>query len=135
MIRPTSIDRMGPATGTRKAATTAGNFRADLTGGVQGNASAAPAAPSDILGALIELQGVAARDQDRRQKIAAAQWALSLLDRLRVSLLDGTQSDADLEALAAAAAPRGPCDSDVAVQSALDEIAVRARVELAKRGR
>jgi hypothetical protein len=89
-----------------------------------------------MLSALIEIQSAASRDGGRRRSIAAAQRALSLLDRLRLALLDGGATEADLNALALASSVRGDVEiDDPALEAVLDEIALRARVELAKRGR
>jgi hypothetical protein len=118
----------------RKTRATGGSFRVDDSTTATASAQTGPAQPAAILSALIELQDAAPRDQERRRKIAAAQWTLSLLDRLRVSLLEGRAADADLDALAAASV-RGEIERDPALQSALDDVALRARVELAKRGR
>jgi hypothetical protein len=87
------------------------------------------------LSALIELQGVAGRDQERRRKIAAAQWTVSLLDRLRVGLLEDAASMADLEALEAAVVAAGDSEANEDLRATLADVALRARVELAKRGR
>lgn len=89
-----------------------------------------------MLSALIEIQGNARREGERRRSIAAAQRTLSLLDRLRLALLEGALSDADLDALALSSTVRADVQSlDPDLQATLDDIVLRARVELAKRGR
>jgi hypothetical protein len=114
----------------------AGEFRVgEMRPGERGGA-AVEARPADMLSALIEIQSAASRDGGRRRSIAAAQRALSLLDRLRLALLDGGATEADLNALALASSVRGDVEiDDPALEAVLDEIALRARVELAKRGR
>ena len=135
MIRPTAPRGTSPAAGARGARSAGGAFRIDAT--VNAANAAVPASPApaaEILGALIDLQGIAAHERERRRKIVAAQWTLSLLDRIRLGLLDGASSSADLEALAAAASS-ADAEPDEVLQAALDEVSLRARVELAKRGR
>jgi len=135
MIRPTGIGVPAPAAKTRAARGARSSFRVDSGATASSAAAAEPSPETEMLSALIDLQGAAARDGERRRRIAAAQWALSLLDRLRVGLLDGSASDAELDALASATAALGGVGVDEALQSALADLELRARVELAKRGR
>jgi hypothetical protein len=134
MIRPTGIAAPTRASGATRAKGAQGGFRLAETD-VSGSAPTPAPEPTQGLSALIELQGAATREEQRRRKVAAAQWTLSLLDRLRLSLLEGAHSGADLEALAAAAERSGDVEDDADLRSTLDSVALRARVELAKRGR
>lgn len=86
---------------------------------------------------MIAIQGDDRRPGDRRrQRVAAAQLALDMLDRVRISALDSGTLDCDLEALARSAQiERGRGDQPDGLDLLLDEIVLRARVELAKRGR
>jgi hypothetical protein len=135
MIRPTGIGAAPAATTARGARSAKAAFRLDPASPAPGAAVVAPPPCADVLGALIDLQGGAARERERRGKIAAAQWTLSLLDRLRLSLLDGAASDAELDALAGATAAMLACDIEPSLQAVLVDLDLRARVELAKRGR
>jgi hypothetical protein len=89
--------------------------------------AAAPAA----LGALIALQSDGRGGARSR---AMAERALMLLDRLKDGLIEGRVAVADLEALADAASAK-PDDPDERIAAIYEEIALRARVELAKLGR
>lgn len=135
MIRPAGIGVSPQTTRARSPRSASGAFRVDA-GPIASSGAATQATPSaEILGALLDLQGVVPGDGDRRRRIAAAQWALSLLDRLHMGLLEGAACDADIEALAGATAALRGTDLDDALHAALVEIEIRARVELAKRGR
>lgn len=135
MIKITGAGRPSAPERTRAANRSgAGAFRVGEAKSGEAGAAVADAAPVDVLSALIEIQSANERESSRRRRIAAAQRTLMLLDRLRLSLLEGTASDEDLVALASATASPGDVD-DAALESVLGEIALRARVELAKRGR
>ena len=92
------------------------------------------AAPVETLSALINLQSDGA---SRGKIIAAGRRALTLLDRIQQGLLDGRIYVRDLEDLAASAGQGGAqlADSDdVDLANLYKDIALRARVELAKLG-
>ncbi len=88
------------------------------------------AAPS-ALGALIALQSEGRNPAKNR---AMAERALMLLERLRDGLVNGRIAVADLTALADAAGAKLN-DPDEKLAALYGEIALRARVELAKLGR
>lgn len=138
MIRVSGAGAGAPGAGPRKTTKASGGFRVDGGSKAAGaTTSAAPAAPMETLSALIALQSEASDDRASRAKVfVAAQRVLDLLDRLRMGLLDGDISIDDLNALAMAAASRPPAAaSDAGLDVLYDDIALRARVELAKRGR
>lgn len=137
MIRVSGAGAGAPAAGPRKAGKAAGGFRVDGGPKAAGaTTSAVPAAPTETLSALIALQSGASDDRPSRAKVlVAAQRILDLLDRLRMGLLDGAVSIDDLNALATAAARPSAVESDAGLAALCDDIALRARVELAKRGR
>ncbi|MEL7487874.1 MAG: flagellar assembly protein FliX [Pseudomonadota bacterium] len=112
----------------------AGGFRVDGASIADAAAQAAPTAPSEMLGALINLQAQASGE---RALIEAGEKALDLLDGLRLALLDGAVSQDDLERLADAAGKgaKRASPGDNAIADAYNDIALRARVELAKLGR
>jgi hypothetical protein len=123
----------GAPSGARRASRAGGDFRID--GGAKASASSAPSAlaPAHTLSALIALQSGGG---GRAKALAAARRALELLDRLRMGLLEGAPSSEDLEALERAASQaRADESSDPGLAAACAEIELRARVELAKRGR
>ncbi len=137
MIRVSGAGAGAPAAGPRRTGKASGGFRIGGAKAAGATASAASVAPTETLSALIALQSDASDDRPSRAKsLVAAQRVLDLLDRLRMGLLDGGVSIDDLNALASAAASR-PKEivNDVALAALYDDIALRARVELAKRGR
>ncbi|MEX0645662.1 MAG: flagellar assembly protein FliX [Parvularculaceae bacterium] len=138
MIRVSGAGAGSPVAGSRKTTKAGGGFRIDGGPRAAGaTTSSAPAAPTETLSALIALQSDASDDRQSRAKtLVAAQRVLDLLDRLRMGLLDGSISIDDLNALATAAAARQPgAASDAGLNALYEDIALRARVELAKRGR
>jgi hypothetical protein len=97
-----------------------------------GAASAASeVASASALGALIALQSDGRNGARNR---AMAERMLMLLDRLRDGLLSGRIAESDLAALANAADAKLD-DPDEKIAEIYREIALRARVELAKIGR
>ena len=97
------------------------------------SSAAAPAqetASASALGALIALQSGGERNRNR----ARAERMLMLMERLRDGLLSGRMAAADLEALGDAASAKLD-DPDPRLAALYEEIALRARVELAKIGR
>lgn len=109
-----SIDRMEEAEAARQ------------TGG------AAPVAPVD---ALLALQEVPDAAQGRRQAIARAENMLDILDDVRVALLEGRLPKARLMQLLRLVEQKRDSRTsfqDPRLQQVLDEIELRARVELAK---
>lgn len=108
-----------------------GDFQVADAASMSGAAAAAPAASSSALGALIALQSETGGRQRNR---AAAERTLMLLERLRDGLLSGRIPVSDLEGLANAASAKLD-DPDPEIAALYGDIALRARVELAKLGR
>lgn len=125
---PGAASKAKSASGVFQAATPA---PADSTG----RADAAPAAST--LGALIALQGgdYSGAKSGNRKTYVAAQQVLQELERLQHALLDATNGVRSVESLEKAAALRAHAGADAKLISLYDEIALRARVELAKLGR
>ncbi|MEM8986459.1 MAG: flagellar assembly protein FliX [Pseudomonadota bacterium] len=99
-------------------------------------APAAPAGPIASIDAIIALQGQAGADGEARKRAAdRGERLLSLLDGVRLGLLTGGIPQAKLKALSAAvAARRDALVDDPHLSAILDDIDLRARVELAKYG-
>lgn len=134
MIRvqgPAKTPQSAPA---KKAGRAAAPFTADAAPDTQANATsnADQTAPTAMIGTLLSLQSDGGGNA---KTLVAAQRTLDLLDALRLRLLDGEAGAADIEALAAASRMRAHAAADPALQNIYDEIALRARVELAKLGR
>lgn len=137
MIRISGIGAAAAPSGPRKASRAGASFRVDPAAAPGAPAETSPAAPVDTLGALIALQSDGAGSGGGRARaVAAARVTLDLLDRLHHGLIDGAMSADDLEALARAASARTEAGSiDSGLAGLQEEIALRARVELAKLGR
>lgn len=132
MIRVTGPTSAGGPPSTRGAQSTrGGDFRVTDAGQTGGAAACAPAASASALGALIALQSESGGRQRNR---AAAERTLMLLERLRDGLLSGRVPISDLDGLANAATAKLD-DPDREIAALYAEIALRARVELAKLGR
>jgi hypothetical protein len=134
MIRingPTETRPTAPAKKTGKASSA---FRAERAQTASSKASprVEETAPAAMMSALLELQS---EGGGSAKTYAAAQRTLDLLDRLRLRMLEGESLAGDLEALATAASVRAHAGADPKLLAIYDEIALRARVELAKLGR
>lgn len=92
---------------------------------------AAPAAPLDT---LLALQAVGGALEGRRRQLRRGRSLLDTLDALKADLLAGRISEGHLNQLMAliGQAREG---TEPGLDAVLDEIELRARVELAKRGR
>lgn len=140
MIRATGPGKTAPASAPRKGSAARAGGEAFRVGEAARNAEPSGAAacpPAETLGALIALQSGGGRQRrSRLREVAAAQRVLDLLDRVRLGVLDGACSDADLDALATASRrPPEAVAEELELNALIGEIALRARVELAKRGR
>jgi hypothetical protein len=134
MIRVTGPGGAGGPTVTRGAQGAKGadgDFRLAESSGASAAVGAQPTASAAALGALIALQSETGGRQRNR---AAAERALLLLEKLRDGLLAGRIEIADLERLADAATAKLD-DADPVLAALYADIALRARVELAKLGR
>jgi hypothetical protein len=104
----------------------------DGAGGDGGTAGVTSGGAVGGLDALLALQEVpdslAKREKGRRQ----GELLLDLLDELRVSLLDGRLSEASIGRLASEVERAREESDDPRLNGILDEIELRARVELAK---
>ncbi|WP_337188440.1 flagellar assembly protein FliX [Phenylobacterium sp.] len=104
---------------------------------------AAPAAPvqaasvagvAGVMGveALLALQDVESAVERRRRSVNRAGRLLDELDGLKIALLGGELSKAQVERLARAVREQRAATDDPKLEAVLDEIETRAAVELAK---
>jgi len=137
MIRVSGVGTAAAPAGPRKTSRAGAGFRVETSSAPGASAEASPAAPVETLGALIAIQSDGSGSGGSRAKaVAAATLTLDLLDRLHLGFIDGAVSGDDLEALARAATARADgVSSDAGLAALHEEIALRARVELAKLGR
>ena len=129
-VKPGAVRRTGKA-GVAKP----GEFARHISGG-EADAPAAAVSGATQLGsveALLAIQGVS--DPTQRQQGPSQRRAVELLDRLeqiRDGILAGAISRLQLEDLVRRLAERRPLETDPRLATLLDEIELRAKVELAK---
>jgi hypothetical protein len=90
------------------------------------------AAPATAVEGLLALQEVGDERQTRRRAKNRASAMLDELDKLRHALLDGTITIAQLNRLVAVIASERVSTADPQLNELLDDIDLRAQVELAK---
>ncbi|MCX7281416.1 MAG: flagellar assembly protein FliX [Alphaproteobacteria bacterium] len=88
--------------------------------------------PIAALDSILMLQGMGDSMQGKRKCVAHAEQLLDLLDSVRAGLLASEIPRATLNKLAAAMTRRHEAFADPALQDVLDQIELRAHVELAK---
>lgn len=100
---------------------------------------APPASPSGALAgvgslaALIALQQVEGPTERRRRAVNRADRILDVLDEVKLSMLEGADASATLAKLGKAVREERSDTEDPRLEGVLDEIEVRAAVEMAKR--
>lgn len=127
-VGSTGIRRVsrGPVSGDsvfKPASDTAEQPRAQTTSGP---------GPIAALDTILTLQGFDDSTDGRSKGLAHGRNLLDMLDQLRDGLLSGSIPRTTLSRLAAAVAQRQESFVDPKLQGVLDEIDLRARVELAK---
>lgn len=96
-------------------------------------AGAGAAAPSQDIGSLLALQAVAEPASGKRRQLRRGRALLDTLDELKADLLLGQVSESKLDLLMALIGEARE-RSEPGLDALLDDIDLRARVELAKRG-
>jgi hypothetical protein len=84
------------------------------------------------LSSLMALQGVEDATERRRRAIRRGGGLLDRLDELKLALLSGDAGEGTVEHLTRAFREERPIDADPALNGLLDQIDLRAAVELAK---
>jgi hypothetical protein len=84
--------------------------------------------------ALLALQGIEGAMERKKRAVAKGRKALDLLDRLKVSLLDGSVDTSTFARLKVAAEGLTEASGDPGLDTVLAEIDLRLAVELAKAG-
>lgn len=133
-MKVTGAAPTGPAT-SRPAARGAGGFSLSQAGGSA--ASAATTASAGVGGvadvsALMALQGVDDPMERRRRSVRRGSGLLDRLDELKLALLAGQAGEGALHGLRRALAEARPEDDHAPLGALLDQIDLRAAVELAK---
>jgi hypothetical protein len=118
-----------------KAARSASGFSLGQTSATSGAAApAASAAASTVadVSALMALQGVEGPLEKRRRAVKRGVGLLDRLDEMKMALLSGDADEATLDRLARTLREERPDDGNPELNALLDQIDLRASVELAK---
>lgn len=126
--RSSSVRRSPRATGGK-----GGEFASALTSPSDAG-SAGSAAPIDALNGLLAVQEVNDPADDKRRSMARADDLLDRLNDIRIGLLDGRIPVENLQRLLATLRDRGATVTDQGLKTVIEEIELRAAVELAKLG-
>ena len=124
-IETSAVKRKAPAGGP------AGGFSVSDTAESAGAIVAGPG-PIAALDSILMLQGMEDSTQGRSKGLAHGEQLLDLLDSVRDGLLAGGIPRATLNRLAVAVTRRHDVFADPKLQDVLDQIELRAHVELAK---
>jgi class II flagellar assembly regulator FliX len=124
-IETSAVKRKAPA------GTSAGGFTISEQGESHAQIVAGPG-PIAALDSILMLQGMDDSTQGKSKGLAHGEQLLDLLDSVRDGLLAGGIPRATLNKLAAAVTRRHEVFADPKLQDVLDQIELRAHVELAK---
>ncbi|WP_298163435.1 flagellar assembly protein FliX [Brevundimonas sp.] len=123
-----------PAGGQRPVRS-AGGFSMPQTSGAAPSSAAAATAPTSAVAdvsALMALQGVETATERRRRAIRRGGTLLDRLDELKIAMLSGEAGEGALERLGRTLREERPEDEDTGLTGLLEQIDLRAAVELAK---
>ncbi len=107
-------------------------FAVGAQGGAQASAPASASLQVAALESLLAMQGAADPLSGRRKAVRRANDMLDLLDDIKLGLLSGAVPRQTLRQLTALVAERREEFNDPRLQDVIDEIDLRAQVELAK---
>jgi hypothetical protein len=116
----------------RGATTSAGGFAPIYSEEAKASAQASGTASVSGVDALLALQGVPGPNSERAKAARRGSDILELLDEIRVGMLEGAVSQSTLNRLVKLVEVNREEFTDSGLSSILDEIDLRARVELAK---
>jgi hypothetical protein len=136
-MKVTGPGSTGAAAGARPARPGAGGggFQLPSVGPASGAAPASGVAGvAGVMGveALLALQDVGGPLERRRRAVRRADRILDVLDEVKVALLDGDLSVASLDRLRRAVREERAGTDDAGLEAVLNDIELRAAVELAK---
>ena len=122
------------AQGTRSARANGGFSVPSAGSGTPTSAATSASAPSGVsnVSALMALQGVEDVTERRRRAIRRGGGLLDRLEELKLALLQGEAGEGALDRLTRTLREERPIDADAGLNSLLDQIDLRAAVELAK---
>ena len=127
-LRATQVRRTGRKTGNAASAEFSNHLEGEASDSVASNGATNLAGVS----ALLALQEVGGMPEERARAVRRGQHILDLLDEIRLGLLAGGIPRGDLEALAATVREQREKVCEGPLAEVLDEIELRAAVELAK---
>lgn len=127
---PSSLVSAGASKGAPAAAS--GTFSLGAAAPAAPAAQVSAAAGVSSVQALIALQEVGGPLERRRRAVGRAGRILDVLDEMKLALLGGDLSTATLDRLTRAVRDQREATDDPALESVLDEIEMRAAVEMAK---
>lgn len=122
----------GPSASKPSAAPAGESFTVSTSAEAPRAAGVISSGPLTALESILALQGVGDAATGRSKGLARGNRLLDMLDEVRDGLLSGTIPQATLQRLAASVSNREDVFADPALQGVLDEIELRAHVELAK---
>lgn len=128
-IEPTSVRRTA-----RREAPSGSAFRLDSASSDRPVAGIAQSSPLAAIDALLTLQAVPEAGDGRKRALKRADHMLDLLEDIRLGLLEGLVPRLKLESLLRIVEMRRDDVGDPRLNVVLDEVELRARVELAKFG-
>jgi hypothetical protein len=135
-MKVTGPGGIGSSSGARPARSAGGDGFRILTPEPAGGPSqtSSVAATQGVMGveALLALQDVGSPTERKRRAVRRAGRILDTLDALKIALLEGEISGADLDRLRRAIRDERDNTDDPALEAVLDEIELRAAVEVAK---
>ena len=123
-----------PASGSRPAKASSGFSVTSGSGTASASATSASSATAGVTGvsSLMALQGVEDATERRRRAIRRGGGLLDRLDELKLAMLSGESGSGALERLSRTLRENRPEDPDAELSGLLDQIDLRAAVELAK---
>ena len=126
------VDSARPARAARVSASDGKGFAAEEAAEAKTAAALTGTGPIAAVDTILALQGIEDWADQRTRGTQHGEQLLHLLDEVRDGLLAGGIPRATLHRLAQAVSKRRDSFADANLQSILDEIELRARVELAK---
>ena len=124
-----------PPAGGQRPVRSAGGFSMPQTSGAAPAAASQASAPASALAgvsSLMALQGVETATERRRRAIRRGGTLLDRLEELKIAMLSGEAGEGALERLGRTLREERPEDEDAALTGLLEQIDLRAAVELAK---
>ena len=136
-MKVTGPNGAGSASGPRQARPGAGGdgFRLSMPAPAAGpGVASSVSATSSLMGvdALLALQDVGSPLERRRRAVGRAGRILDVLENVKVALLGGGLSGQDLQRLRSAVRDERAQTDDPRLEAVLDEVELRAAVEIAK---